>query len=149
MTAVHTPELDRAYLDFAETIPVYFALSGATDEVKIGFSSDVRARIRLLNNEGRFTGRTGVALLGWMRGGPRLEEEFHALFAEHRTKGEWFKSVPEMADVLAQRGFQGEPPIVKNPAFRVLTFGYRAARNRVAQVDVYAQPARSKARRAS
>lgn len=134
MASENTPERDRRYIEFADTLPVYFAYSETTHEVKIGFSSNVRSRIATLNSEGQWDGRRKVVLVGWLLGGPRVEAELHEMFADTRNQGEWFTPTPAMADVIAEFGGKGEPPIMKHPEFRVLTIGYWAARKRLDRV---------------
>lgn len=128
----HTPERDSAFIEFADTLPVYFAYSEEARLVKIGFSSNIRSRISNLNSYSQSRGGRGrVVLVGWLIGGPALEAELHEMFDDHRVDGEWFNPSPEMAAVISEYGGTGEPPIVQHRKFRVTTTSYWGARRRL------------------
>lgn len=60
--------------------------------VKIGFTNDVKRRLSTLQ-----TGHTRpLKVIRLFEGGPAEEARLHALFADVRTKGEWFTFVAEM-----------------------------------------------------
>lgn len=60
--------------------------------VKIGYTNDVKRRLSTLQ-----TGHTRpLKVIRLFEGGPAEEATLHALFADVRTKGEWFQFVPEM-----------------------------------------------------
>lgn len=128
----HTPERDHELIEFADTLPVYFAYSEEARLVKIGFSSNIRTRINGLNTASQAVpGRGRVVLIGWLIGGPALESELHEMFDEYRVDGEWFTPSPEMASVINEYGGKGEPPIVQHRKFRVTTTSYWGARRRL------------------
>ncbi len=129
---MHTPERDQAYVEFAETLPAYFAYSESLDLVKIGFSSNVRQRLTAIPVDRRDAGK--LVLIGWQVGGPRLESELHDLFSTAHESGEWFHAVPSIAEYIEDEGDEGEPPIIQGE-FRVTTKGYWSARNRLAMAE--------------
>lgn len=73
----------------------YFISDGKS--VKIGAAACVRTRLRTLqtHNPNR------LQVLAMVRGGEVLESAYHALFAEHRLRNEWFALAPEIADEIA------------------------------------------------
>lgn len=128
-----TIEEDQAYVKYAETLPVYFAFAESAKLVKIGFSSNVRQRIRSLSGDVGL-GYGPFVLLGWCIGGPDREVQLHNQFENARVHGEWFTPVPAMADFLASECEDSEPPIRSHQTFRVSTSAYWAARNRLDRV---------------
>lgn len=71
---------------------VYFAWAPSTGLVKIGFTADVKRRMRQI--------RPVVEWLADTSGGRRLEREMHERFSHLRVAGEWFKSDPELMDYI-------------------------------------------------
>ena len=98
----------------AERGHVYFLR--ASNTVKIGFSTNLRSRLKSI--------RTGcpdeAKIVKIVRGGMKVEKSFHDRFAEYRTKGEWFElrgrlakylemclapvDLPERADEILDKG---------------------------------------------
>lgn len=69
---------------------IYFVRSG--DAVKIGFTSDLEARLRVLR-----TDTAGeIELLAVMEGDRREEARLHADFKHLRIKREWFRAEEEL-----------------------------------------------------
>jgi hypothetical protein len=66
---------------------VYYLLSESTGLIKIGFSSDYRARLSKLKGE-----HGALRLLLATIGGRKQEDEAHTEFAEHWDHGEWFRA---------------------------------------------------------
>lgn len=133
----HTPDRDRAYIEYAATLPTYFAYSRALQLVKIGFSSNVRQRLISLKTDRPDAGE--IVLIGWKEGGPLLEAELHEAFSLHRERNEWFHPHPSMAEYIDDECNEGEPPVMSNGEFRVSARGYWAARRRLAMVEMKEQ----------
>lgn len=74
---------------------VYFIES--SDLIKIGFSNDVRSRVRSVIA----TLREGGKFLGCMPGDRTVEQHLHKRFAEHREYGEWFRRTPELEGIIS------------------------------------------------
>lgn len=75
---------------------VYFARDEATGEIKIGIASDVPDRLVAL----RTPAGGAVTLLAALRVRD-AERDHHALFAEYRTRGEWFRPAPALLEYIA------------------------------------------------
>jgi hypothetical protein len=73
---------------------VYFA--ARADLIKIGTTTQLRARLRQLSYDGG-----PVTLLADLAGGPALEEELHRRFARYRVHGEWFEDRKPLRDFIA------------------------------------------------
>jgi hypothetical protein len=125
---------DEAMIAFANTLPVYFAFSESDRLVKIGFSINIRLRLRSILSDTQVRGP--LALIGWLPGGPNIEAELHRLFAKNHHHGEWFEPSPDMATFIDAECSDGEPPVIVNGQFRVTTSGYWAARRRVDGVEM-------------
>lgn len=69
---------------------VYFLESNGL--IKIGYSTDVRRRVDQVIR----TQRCGGKYLGFMPGDRKVEKHLHAVFADHREFGEWFRSSEEI-----------------------------------------------------
>lgn len=70
---------------------VYFIVS-STGEIKIGTASRPLTRLRKLQ-----TGHHAhLTLMATVEGGVELEREYHQRFAQHRIRGEWFYSHPDI-----------------------------------------------------
>lgn len=82
---------------------VYFAKCG--DEVKIGYSTDVRKRVESLaiGNAAR------IEIIGVVAGEPWLEGRTHARLSHLRKRGEWFADCDELRRVLAEMGGMALP----------------------------------------
>lgn len=69
---------------------IYFIRLG--DAVKIGFSTDVTARV----NTQLKAMPSGAACLGHMPGGADVEAHLHKVFGRFHQRGEWFDADPEL-----------------------------------------------------
>jgi len=69
---------------------VYFLRDG--DHIKIGTSTDVRARVA----GGQTMNPRKLVLIGSIPGGRQLEESLHLKFWPLRVRGEWFTAAPEL-----------------------------------------------------
>lgn len=130
----HTPERDRAYVEFAATLPTYFAYSVDLELVKIGFSSNVLQRLGTIKTDRPDAGR--ILLIGWRLGGPLVEAELHEMFSEYRERNEWFHPHASMAEYIDDEGCEGAPPVLSGGEFRITARGYWAARRRLAMVEM-------------
>lgn len=72
---------------------IYFIRASAA--VKIGMAKDAHRRLMVLQTSHPET----LTLVATCPGGRVLESEYHARFAEHRLRGEWFAPHP---DILAE-----------------------------------------------
>ena len=81
------PKRDRAPV---ERGTIYFVR--CLDRVKIGWSSDLKGRLRSIQT----TAPAEIKLIGKMRGSIKQERELHARFGHHRLSGEWFNVAPEI-----------------------------------------------------
>jgi hypothetical protein len=78
---------------------IYFAQTNDNAYIKIGYASNVKSRMAGLQ-----TGApVGVKLLASMPGDHKVERALHQRFAELRGHGEWFRTIPALAD-FALRG---------------------------------------------
>ena len=66
---------------------IYFIRAGSRGPIKIGFASDVAARMASLQT----ASPVPLVLIGAIPGGLKLEKQIHAEVAEARLTGEWFK----------------------------------------------------------
>ncbi|WP_256849204.1 GIY-YIG nuclease family protein, partial [Pantoea sp. Ft+CA_17] len=69
---------------------IYFVQFG--DRIKIGFTADLRQRLRVF----RSTLLGDVRLIGSVPGARKLESEIHKRLKDHRVGGDWFKACPEV-----------------------------------------------------
>lgn len=74
---------------------VYFIGDGE-GMVKIGFSSDPDFRLRQMQSHSPVIMR----VLAKRRGGALREAAYHAQFAEHRVRGEWFSPAPAILEEI-------------------------------------------------
>lgn len=65
---------------------IYFIRAGARGPIKIGFATDVAARMAALQT----ASPAPLKLVGAIPGGLKLEKQLHAELAEARLSGEWF-----------------------------------------------------------
>lgn len=110
----------RKELRLMSTVPVYFAQAERNNEVKIGFSTNVSNRLYMLGNQ-RFT---TMRLLGWIPGGPKVEREMHAKFAEFALGHEWFEPAPELLTFAESSLRHDEPVNVISKYGRITDAGY-------------------------
>lgn len=90
---------------------VYFIKAPGSDLIKIGFATDVTARLKAL----QAASPGELSLLGSVRGSRSDESRLHRLFADDRIRGEWFTDTPALRAIIAAEAFpweDGEPPIV-------------------------------------
>lgn len=85
--------LDREVAEAALGCSVYFLIRG--DEIKIGFSKDVQARIKALNH-------VPSDVLATIPGGRTTESRLHKQFAHLKIRGEWFRAADEILDTIQQ-----------------------------------------------
>ncbi len=79
---------------------VYFMRAGRRGAIKIGWTTSLSSRLATLQ-----TGNAEpLEVIGWMRGGPKLERAMHRLFESHRMTGEWFRPAQEILDFVAEIG---------------------------------------------
>lgn len=77
-----------------EFVTVIYFIRSAT-AIKIGMAKDAQRRLTVLQTSHPET----LELVATCPGGRALEGEYHARFAEHRVRGEWFEPHP---DILAE-----------------------------------------------
>jgi hypothetical protein len=77
---------------------IYFM--GAGDLVKIGFTTDLKRRLTMV----QVGCPTPITLIGTIPGTPVVEKNLHRLFYKHRHHGEWFRLVPEIEAYIAEHG---------------------------------------------
>jgi hypothetical protein len=88
---------------------VYFAQARADkSSVKIGFTSDLAARVKNLS----VASPGGVAILATVDGGKETEEYLHEKFSDCRISGEWFRFSDPIRDFIqdVQNGKSGLIP---------------------------------------
>jgi hypothetical protein len=72
-----------------------YAITNGTD-IKIGYSSNVKRRLKQLN-----TGSSiNLYVLCTFKGGRELESEIHSMFKKIRYNGEWFRADKELLEYL-------------------------------------------------
>ncbi len=77
---------------------VYFIKSEKTDEIKIGYTSgEVKNRLRSLQTGHPYK----LKILATLSGTRDDERSLHEKFANSRLKGEWFKSHPDLLDIIS------------------------------------------------
>lgn len=75
---------------------VYFISGGEGTAVKIGFTTDLRTRLKRLQS----ASPVHLLVLAKVEGDRALEREYHRRFARYRLHGEWFKlSQPLLAQI--------------------------------------------------
>ncbi|MGN6769773.1 MAG: GIY-YIG nuclease family protein [Rhizobiaceae bacterium] len=89
---------------------VYFLRAG--DEVKIGFSTNLRQRLEKLRNGNAFP----VFVCRYVEGTMATERQFHKRFAEYRLRGEWFDLRGSLARFLERHIYPVSlPEMVEKP----------------------------------
>jgi hypothetical protein len=83
--------------DIEKGVFVYFVLCSQVNAVKIGYTSNLKARIGSLQ-----TGNPHrLKMLGWMKGGRTEESTLHRFFAQYHTGvGEWFFFEGDLFDYI-------------------------------------------------
>lgn len=66
---------------------VYFIADTVNDVVKIGYTKDVKKRLKQLQT----SNSNVLVLLGYMDGNEVEERNTHLLFSKFRLEGEWFR----------------------------------------------------------
>jgi hypothetical protein len=84
---------------------VYFLLNPRTCEVKIGFTSDLNARMSSLKSGAG----SELSLIRLIDGGRATEKWLHRRFAHLRRSGEWFSYHDDMLSIVAP----DEIPVIK------------------------------------
>lgn len=77
---------------------VYFLQKEGTDQVKIGTTNRLNARMSMLRREAG----TGLKLLGCLLGGREAEARLHQRFADYRIRGEWYRLEGKLAAFVAK-----------------------------------------------
>ncbi len=79
---------------------VYFIADPVRDVVKIGFSKDVRKRLKQLQT----SNSNQLILLGYVQGSRIEEQYYHKLFSKDKSElvGEWFVLSDNIIDYLNQ-----------------------------------------------
>lgn len=76
---------------------VYFICAvGRPEMVKIGYTTGLPARMQNISAE--FEG--GIELLAHCDGGPETERAFHAMLADSRVEGEWFRRSERLDEII-------------------------------------------------
>ena len=88
---IRPPKASGVYVCWCEAVPGY---------VKVGWSRDVRNRLRLLR-----TGLPGrLYLLAYLAGGKDIEAALHARLRQWRARGEWFHTRGLVLKAIANPG---------------------------------------------
>lgn len=96
------PSIEQASV-IKDTRLVYF-IRGANNSIKIGIAQDVVKRIKELQGGSS----SEFELLAVARGGIEYEKELHDRFDTANIRGEWFKPVPELLELIDLHGEQGK-----------------------------------------
>lgn len=111
LQSIHIPAFPNQ--DRGPISGVYFIRRGDSGPVKIGFSANVRKRIRSL--------QTGSAeplkLLAVAEGGEQTERFLHEQFARHRLEGEWFSPDASLLALIADLVNKAPPPAPSRSKF--------------------------------
>jgi T5orf172 domain len=102
---------EQAQARYFASMPVYFIQHGPPDGlIKIGFSADIRSRIKSI----QLLAPLPLRLLGHVPGGMEKESELHARFETSRHHGEWFSPTPDLLAWVEAHAATGMPePTVK------------------------------------
>jgi len=76
---------------------VYFIRANGKGAVKIGYATDIKARLKSLQTSHRHK----LAVVGVMAGTQQDERDFHKRFKQYRLSGEWFDCKGDLLDFLA------------------------------------------------
>lgn len=79
---------------------LYFITPSLPGAIKIGISTRLRQRVTSLQTVVPY----GLGEVWYCPGGRTLEKALHALFAEHRLPGEWFKDTPSIRAKIVELG---------------------------------------------
>lgn len=72
---------------------VYFARRKSDGRIKIGSTTDLQERIRLLRSQ---FAPDAIDVIGTVAGGRHQEAQFHRALADDREDGEWFRPTPRV-----------------------------------------------------
>jgi hypothetical protein len=75
---------------------VYFVTTDVSRLTKIGRAQNVETRLKAIQTGNH----EPLSLLGVLAGGKELEREIHAMLADTRVRGEWFRPSPALKDLL-------------------------------------------------
>lgn len=78
---------------------VYFVECPARGLIKIGFATDLSARIRTM----RTSATDEIRLIGSFEGTRRTERALHARFLQSRKFGEWFEDGPDLRAYIDEK----------------------------------------------
>lgn len=92
---------------------VYFLEDTNTGLIKIGIASDVRIRIRTLENDNKTT----LRFLGYIGGNKHDETALHLQFRDYCVMGEWFSPEPALLEYISEKATKTMPPEMK-PTYR-------------------------------
>lgn len=93
--------------DEADTIAVCYFIGGDDGPVKIGYSVNVRDRLRTL----QMSSPVELKVLATASGGAQREAAYHWQFADHRLHGEWFCRVSAIvAEIERLKTLNAPPP---------------------------------------
>lgn len=106
---------------------VYFIRCNAGGLIKIGYTTDLPARVASLGH----ANAVGVSLLASADGGVVAESRLHTMFREYRVRGEWFRPSAPLLDFIANVREAGRLPFGRDieaadAAFRA-TYGDESA----------------------
>lgn len=91
---------------------VYFIRSECPNQfIKIGIANDLNTRLSGLQVSAAYP----LTVMATMPGGPSVESELHARFAEAHERGEWFRPAPELLAYIAAI----KPPAPQEPTINV------------------------------
>jgi hypothetical protein len=76
---------------------VYFVQTAGGGLIKIGFTTNLEARVRDLQT----SSPVALCVLATLSGGESLEAELHERFASYRKHGEWFEPAPELLSFVS------------------------------------------------
>ena len=77
---------------------VYFIQAGEGGPVKIGWSSNIKVRME----SAQVDNPEPLALLAYVPGGPEIEARLHHRFREAHLRGEWFRPVRDLLDLIEE-----------------------------------------------
>jgi hypothetical protein len=93
---------------------VYFITARDVGMVKIGCAYDPLSRLRDI----QVCCPVELKIEAVMKGFYQEEREFHARFAEHRVRGEWFRITPDIESIMAELDHASRPYTGPSPSPR-------------------------------
>jgi hypothetical protein len=104
--SVETQEVAQSVPDMAPMLhgladqevggPVCYFVGGESGPVKIGYATNLKARLQNIQEGSPYK----LRVLATAAGGIYREGAYHMQFAAHRLHGEWFERVPEIQDEI-------------------------------------------------